>query len=137
MEGRKFEDFSIQQTEDGKKTKVSKIAGKGKPVVILIYSSEYPDAVNACQALEDKAKANDHVKCILLNVVESQRETSKFLADNAIEYCESYQGKISKIPSKYGFQEGRYPYHIVISEEGEVLVSSWDTTCDAFFDQIM
>jgi len=111
------------KTTDGSKTKLSKMAGRGSPVVLIVYSSETNDSASAIQAAEEFSFQHEHIKFILLNVEDNAKATSAFIQEQGVKSCSSY---IGKIPKDYGIRDGAFPVHIVIDEDGKVLLASED-----------
>eukprot|EP00512_Aurantiochytrium_limacinum_P000311 CAMPEP_0171486626 /NCGR_PEP_ID=MMETSP0958-20121227/1193_1 /TAXON_ID=87120 /ORGANISM="Aurantiochytrium limacinum, Strain ATCCMYA-1381" /LENGTH=134 /DNA_ID=CAMNT_0012019523 /DNA_START=164 /DNA_END=568 /DNA_ORIENTATION=- len=132
VKGKKFPDFNLSSCEDASRTKMSKIAGRGTPVVIVIYTAEALECKPALQAAEEFAMTHSTVRVILLNVEDSASTAQSFLGDEDITHCESFLGKI---PAKYDIREGVYPFHIVIDASGTVVEASEDTVdLNALFD---
>ena len=125
--GKKFADISMVRTEDGKKKKLSKIAGKGKPVVVIVYASSIPECRTAVNMAEESATTQKHIDFVLLNVEDDAATAESFLKELGVRACESFTGKL---PKGYDVREGALPYHIVIDESGKVLHASEDTTSD-------
>ena len=121
--GKKFVDFSMNNSMTGTKTKLKDIAAQGKPVVVVVYSSETVDSAPALQALEDHALSHKHIEFVALNVEDDVAATRAYIQEQGIRNCLCFNGKI---PKGYDIQEGRLPYHIVLDESGKVLLMSED-----------
>lgn len=122
--GKKFVDFPMVNTVTGNKAKLKDVAGQGKPTVVLVYSSETVDSGPALQMFEEYAFANAHVEFVAFNVEDDIATTRKFIQEQAIRKCLCFNGKL---PKGYDIEEGRLPFHIVISEEGKLLQFGEDT----------
>jgi len=123
--GKKFTDFSLTSLEDGKKTKLSKIAGKGTVTVVVIYATSAPESAHALQAAEEFAfSKKSHVRFLLVNVEDKKKVALNYLQEQNIRSCEGYT---AKMPKGYDIREGAYPYHIIIDEAGKILEASEDT----------
>lgn len=120
----KFTDFSAQSTIDGSKIKLSKVAGKGYPVVIIVFATDVAESKSAVQAAEEVAASKDHIRFIALNVEDDLETTQDWMLQQGIKSVAGFWA--SKIPKGYGIREGSYPHTIVIDESGKVLESSED-----------
>mmetsp|Transcript_12636 Transcript_12636/g.23440 ORF Transcript_12636/g.23440 Transcript_12636/m.23440 type:complete len:171 (-) Transcript_12636:92-604(-) len=125
--GDQFADISLVSTVDAKKTKLSKIAGLGKAVVVIMYSAGGNGCAAAIQTAEEFATSHRHVAFVLVNVEDSVADANKFIRPLAVTGCKSY---CAKLPKGYNIREGAVPYHVVIDEEGEILLATEDATND-------
>lgn len=117
--GQTYGDFSLLNARTEKKTKLSKVAGRGKPCVVCFYEPGSHEAAGAAQRLEEAAMARKDIAFVLVCLGEDVKTAGAFDKSQGLSKVLHVAGKPrSKYKVKYT------PHYTVISAKSKIILNS-------------